>query len=101
MSKPTQEQLERVYRAAKFLAYKYACGLAADLSLKPEKQELVDAVRAAEQPRWTVDEPSSAEFVGSRVIRSYLALSGPRRLMANDANRIARLLNEDDKERKP
>lgn len=99
MSKPTREQLEKVWEKA--LELTRTCVVSSTRYVEVPASRfgaLSDAVRAAEQPRWAVMSerekfgPFSGFFAVVRDGREWACYAG-----ADWAGRIARLLNEDEK----
>jgi hypothetical protein len=97
MSNPTQEKLEKVYEAANDVVKMWAKGKPYDppkFASAPECVALESAVRAAQQPAWSVGPPSSpTTSIYLRTASSHCAVG-----WMSDwglADRIARLLNED------
>jgi hypothetical protein len=98
--KPTQEQLEKVYEAAKMVVMELDCAeslRSGPPTTTPGESALWAAVRAAAQPRWTVGEDGFVTELRERdclrlVIRNCEMFPGL-------VSRLARLLNEDDAKR--
>jgi hypothetical protein len=106
--KPTQEQLEKVYEAAKMVVMELDCAeslRSGPPTTTPGESALWAAVRAAAQPRWTVTREHCSGVVTTmrQACSTWAALRINGSLVdlasATVLERIARLLNADDAKR--